>query len=259
MFGVVPRPLWERVAAPDERNRIPLVCRLLYLEGAGRRILVDTGLGDKWDTKRRDIFAIEAVDGGVLTALRRLGVEREEITDVVFTHLHFDHAAGTTYRDADGQLQLTFANALHHVQRRHWEWAFSPTLKDAGSFREEDFSALVSSDRLRLLDGATAIYPGLDVLPLDGHTTAMQAVRIGTPGNQALFTADLVPTIAHLRWPFIMGYDNQPLVTLVEKQRLLLAAADDGTVIVFQHDPEVAAARLQRTDHGVSVAETLSF
>jgi len=259
MFGVVPRPLWERVAAPDERNRIALVTRLLYLEGEGRRILVDTGLGDKWDAKRRDIFAIESRDGGVVAALGRLGVEREQITDVVFTHLHFDHAAGTTYRDQDDELQLTFPAALHHVQARHWEWAFNPTLKDAGSFRAEDFSVLAGSDRLRLLDGSAEIHPGLEVFPLDGHTTSMQGVRVGAPGEQALFVADLVPTSAHLRWPYIMGYDNEPLVTLAEKQRFLLPAAADGTVLVLEHDPEVAAVRLRETDRGVEIAETLDF
>lgn len=259
MFGVVPRPLWERVAAPDGRNRIALVTRLLYLEGEGRRILVDTGFGDRWDAKRRDIFAIESRDGGVVAALGRLGVEPDQITDVVLTHLHFDHAAGTTYRGEDGELQLTFPAALHHVQARHWEWALHPTLKDAGSFRAEDFSVLVSSDRLRLLDGDVQIYPALEVIPLDGHTTAMQAVRVGSPGNQALFVADLVPTSAHLRWPYIMGYDNEPLVTLAEKQRLLLPAATDGTILVLQHDPEVAAVRLRRTERGVEIAERLKF
>jgi len=259
MFGVVPRPLWERAAVPDGRNRIALVTRLLYLEGEGRRILVDTGLGDKWDAKRRDMFAVESHDGGVVAALGRLGVERDQITDVVFTHLHFDHAAGTTYRDQEHELQLTFPAALHHVQARHWEWAFNPTLKDAGSFRAEDFSVLAGSDRLRLVDGRGQIHPGLEVIPLDGHTTAMQAVRVGAPGNRALFVADLVPTAAHLRWPYIMGYDNEPLVTLAEKQRLLLPAATDGTVLVLQHDPEVTAVCLRPTDRGVEIAETLDF
>jgi len=259
MFGVVPRPLWGRVAAPDERNRIALVTRLLYLEGDGRRILVDTGLGDKWDAKRRDIFAIESRDGGVLAALGRIGVEREQITDVIFTHLHFDHAAGTTYRDGDNGLQLTYPAALHHVQAQHWEWAFNPTLKDAGSFLPDDFSVLEGSDRLRLLDGDGPVYPGLEVMRLDGHTTAMQGVRVGPPGEQALFVADLVPTAAHLRWPYIMGYDNEPLVTLAEKQRLLVPAAEDGTVLIFQHDPEVTAVRLRSTDRGVEIAATLDF
>lgn len=259
MFGVVPRPLWERVAVPDERNRIALVSRLLYLEGEGRRVLVDTGMGDKWDAKRRDMFAVQSRDGGVVKALGRLGVDPEQITDVVLTHLHFDHAAGTTYRDTADELQLTFPAALHHVQERHWEWAFNPTMKDAGSFRAEDFSLLAGSDRLRLVKGRTQLYPGLEVVPVSGHTPAMQAVRVGVAGNQALFVADLVPTSAHLRWPYIMGYDNEPLVTLAEKQRFLLPAAADGTVLVFQHDPEIVAARLRQTARGVEIAETLEF
>jgi glyoxylase-like metal-dependent hydrolase (beta-lactamase superfamily II) len=259
MFGVVPRTLWQSLAPPDDRNRIALVARLLYLEGGGRRILVDTGLGDKWDTKRRDIFAIESRHGGAVAQLEQLGVTPQQITDVILTHLHFDHAAGTTRRDAADDLQLVFPEALHHVQARHWDWAFHPTLKDAGSFRAEDFSLLADSDRLRLVDGGCEIYPGIEVIPLDGHTTAMQAVRVGPPGAAAIFAADLVPTAAHVRWPYIMGFDNAPLITLAEKQRLLLPAAEEGTVVIFQHDPRIGAARLRTTDRGVEIDEVVDL
>jgi glyoxylase-like metal-dependent hydrolase (beta-lactamase superfamily II) len=257
MFGVVPRTLWQRVAVPDEANRIPLVTRVLLVEGEGRRILVDTGLGSKWDEKRRAIFAVEPVEGGLPAALDRRGISPSDITDVILTHLHFDHAAGTTIRSGPHDLELTFSQALHHVQARHWDWAFNPTLKDAGSFRQEDFSPLSGSELLRLHEGPAELYPGVEVFPLDGHTTGMQGVRIGRRGDDLLFLADLVPTAAHLPWPYIMGFDNSPLVTLAEKQRYLLRAATEGTVVVFQHDPEVGGVRLAETERGVGIAETI--
>ncbi|NKB89890.1 MAG: hypothetical protein GKS06_16885 [Acidobacteria bacterium] len=174
--------------------------------------------------------------------------------------MHFDHAAGTTFTDADGELALRYPNAVHHVQSAHWDWAWSPTLKDAGSFRREDFGKLASSPKLCLVDGEVEIAPSIKVFPLDGHTRAMQAVRIGSPGADLLFTADLVPTAAHLRWPYIMGFDNEPLTTLAEKQHWLSQAALGGTVLVFEHDPVIAAARLVENDRGgVQVGEQVSL
>ncbi len=254
MFGIVPRPLWRRAIEPDERNRIPLAARLLLIEGGGRVILVDTGLGDKWSTKRRDIFAVRQHRGGVCAQLRERGIDPDQVTDVILTHLHFDHAAGTTRRLEDGDLELVFPRARHHVQRRHWEWAHAPSPKDAGSFRAEDFAPLAGSGLLRLVDGDVELLPGIHVIALDGHTTAMQAVRVAGKEACLLYVADLVPTTAHLRWPWIMAYDNQPLVTLAEKQRHLLRAAAEGWLLALEHDPRSAAVRLREVEGGVDVA-----
>ena len=248
MFGVVPKPLWGRTNPADERNRIQLASRLLLLEGHGRRVLVDTGLGDKWDDKRLDIFDVRRLEGGVVELLRRLGHEPEAITDVILTHLHFDHAGGTTRRSGDA-LELTFPRARHHVQRRQWEWACAPTGKDGGSFREEDFSLLADSGLLELLDAGGELFPGVELLVLEGHTTAMQAVRVVGSEDSLIFLADLVPTVAHLRWPYIMAYDNRPLDTLAEKQRVLMSAAREGWLLVFEHDPQTCAMRV-REDAG---------
>lgn len=258
MFGVVPRALWERHNPPDERNRIALASRLLLLEGRGRKVLVDTGLGDRWDDKEADIYAIDRGDGGVSARLRELGVEPAEITDVLLTHLHFDHAGGTTRMD-DGDLRLSFPEATHHLQRRHWEWAHSPTLKDAASFRDADFSPLRGSERLRLVEGEAELWPGVRVVPLEGHTTAMQAVKVEDERETLFFCADLVPTRTHLRLPYVMAYDNRPLTTLDEKRALLTEASAEGWILVLEHDPEVDAIRIVERAGRFEVADEITL
>lgn len=257
MFGVVPRQLWQRVCPPDETNRIPLASRLLLLRGHGHVVLVDTGLGERWDGKLRDIYRIER-PSGLLAGLQQRGIDPADVTDVVLTHLHFDHAGGTTRR-VDGRLQLTFPGARHWLQRRHWQWAHAPTAKDTASFRVEDFGLLRSDAELRLLDGEREILPAVRVVPLDGHTTAMQAVLIEGDDGGLLYVADLVPTVAHLRLPWIMAYDNQPLVTLAEKQRLLQKAARSSWLIVFEHDADVVAARLEMMNDAAVIAAQVRF
>ncbi len=245
MFGIVPRPLWEKSIPPDERNRIDLAARCLLVRGAGRCVLVETGLGDKFDDKRTDIFKVGRHQGGLVAQLEARGIAPEEVTDVVLTHLHFDHCGGTTRFEKDRTV-LTFPAATHYVQRRQWEWARAPSGKDAGSFREEDFGALENDRRLSLVDGETELFAGFHVHVVDGHTPGMQLVSIRGDDAGMLFCADLVPTRAHLRWPYIMAYDNQPLRTLDEKRRWLSGAAERGDVVVFGHDPVIDAATLRR-------------
>ena len=255
MFGVVPRALWQRLHPPDERNRIAMVTRLLLIEGRGRRILVDTGLGERWEDRARDIFGIEPVEGGVVARLRSLGIAPEQVTDVILTHLHFDHVAGTVRQTGSG-LELTFPHALHHVQRLHWEWAWAPSAKDAGSFRRDDFALLGETEgALHLLDGDSELHPGLSLVSLDGHTRGMQAVRIAGGDEVLLFPSDLLPTAAHLRFPYIMAYDNEPLRTLEEKQRWLARAAAGNWVIALQHDRDVEAVRIEIVDGVPAIRE----
>lgn len=259
MFGVVPRVLWARSNPPDEKNRIALASRLLLLRGHGRIVLVDTGLGERWSDKERQIYSIRSHEGGVLEQLAARGIEPDDVTDVILTHLHFDHAAGTV-RTGPGGLELAFPDAVHHLQQRHWDWAQSPTPKDRASFRLDDFGSLGSSDRLSLCDGEAEILPGVSTRVLDGHTRGMQAVVVdGDDDGRLLFGADLVPTRTHLRLPFVMAYDNEPLVTLAEKRSLLGEAAREGWVLVFEHDPDVAAVRLVSGDEGPAIAETLEL
>ena len=168
MFGVVPRTLWERRFPPDERNRISLVTRSMLVEVGARLILVDLGMGTRWDGKHRAMYGIEHGANGLDTALTQLGRARQDVTDVVLSHLHFDAAGGTT-REEGGELRLSFPRATVHVQRRHWKWAHQPSKKDAGSFRRDDFALLERSGLLHLMEGATELYPGVNLFVSEGH------------------------------------------------------------------------------------------
>jgi glyoxylase-like metal-dependent hydrolase (beta-lactamase superfamily II) len=244
MFGIVPRPLWEKQAPPDSRNRIPLAARcLLAVDSEGpRRILVDVGLGDRWDAKRADIFAIERCD--LDAELARHGVARQDVTDVVLTHLHFDHAGGATRWRPDGRLELAFPNATHHLQRRNWQWAHAPSERDAGSFLPESFEALQHSNRLHLVDGETELFPGFELIVAEGHTVGQQLPRVHGGGSHVTFCGDVIPTRAHIRVSWVMGYDLYPLTTVEEKKVLLAQALEDDGILFFEHDPGVAACRL---------------
>ena len=251
MFGVVPRPLWERRIAPDDQNRIPLAMRCLLLRGHGRVVLVDTGLGHKADARFETIYAVDHGHSTLLGSLGRLGVGPEDVTDVVLTHLHFDHAGGAVSRGPDGALGLTFPEADVYVQRRHWAWAHESP-REGASFLAENLGPLEASGRLVLLDGEDDVpWPNVALHVVDGHTRGQQLVRV-TDGERSLFyAADLVPTAAHVPALWIMAYDVEPLVTLREKTALLGRAADEGWTVVFEHDPEVASARVERTERGL--------
>lgn len=240
MFGVVPKPLWSRAFPADERNRIGLVCRVLLLEVAGRVVLVDAGMGDAWSDEERDIYAL-APDGGLDAALASAGRSASEVTDVVLTHLHFDHAGGIAR--ADGALR--FPTATHHVQAAHLAWARAPSPKDAGSFRRATMAAIERA-RLRLLDGPGGVLPGVEAELSGGHTEALQVLTIAAHAGPVVFAADLVPTHAHVHPPWMMAYDNHPIRCLAEKTALFTRLAASGARLVLEHDPEVEAVTVRR-------------
>ena len=245
MFGIVPRPLWEKSCPADDKNRIAMGCQCLLLRRQGRVVLVDAGMGTKWEPKGREIYALEADDADPLAhALRAYGLTPDDVTDVVITHLHFDHAGGLTRRDPDGQLRPTFAKARHWVQAAHLDWARSPTEKDRGSFPEENFEPLAKAGLLHLVRGEECLMSGLQVFPLYGHTHAMMALLI--QGERPIFyPADLIPMSAHLHLPFIMAYDIAPLITLEEKKRLLARALAEEWELIFEHEPYETRGRVE--------------
>jgi glyoxylase-like metal-dependent hydrolase (beta-lactamase superfamily II) len=249
MFGVVPRPLWEKEAPPDARNRIRLAARCLLAvdEAAGRRVLVDTGPGDKWDARAAERYALDRSRGDLAAGLARHGVAREDVTDVVLTHLHFDHAGGVTRRAGAG-LELVFPRATFHLQRRSWHWALAPTERDRGSYLPGDLEALAHSNRLHLLDGACELLPDLEIIVSEGHTAGQQLPRFHGEGTHLTFCGDVIPTRAHLRVPWVMAYDLQPLVTVEEKKMLLAEAIEDDGILFLEHDPEIAACRVAEAD-----------
>jgi len=245
-FGIVPKPLWEQRQTADERNRIPVALRCLLAERGEQRILVDTGIGDRWDARQRDIYGMERRAGQLLTELDAAGYSRDSITDVVLTHLHFDHCGGACL-DLDG-MTPAFPQARWWVQRQHWDWAHNPSERDRGSFRRDDFAALADTGRLELLEGSTEITGGLRAVPVSGHTPAMQILEFHTGSGTLVFLADLIPSAAHLHLPWVAGFDLNPLLTLSEKRRLLSRALDDDYLLVFQHDPQHEACRVGFAD-----------
>lgn len=250
MFGIVPRPLWEKQSPPDERNRIRLAvrCLLAFDDGAGRRILVDDGIGDKWDAKHTQIYAIDRSAGGLDAGLAAAGLSRGDITDVILTHLHFSHARGTVRRGAGGRPELAFPRATHHLQRRNWQWAHASSERDRRSYLPGDFELLRHSNRLHLLEGETELFPDLELVVSEGHTVGQQLPRIRGDGTHLVCCGDLIPTRAHLPPAWIMAYDLHPMTTLEEKKVLVAQALEEDGILFFAHDPEVAAGRLGEKD-----------
>lgn len=244
MFGVVPRPLWSRKTTPDEAGRIPLSTRCLLLEGEGRLILIDVGIGDKFDEKHRGIYAMK--DGpGLVGGLRAQGYEPSDVTDVILTHLHFDHCGGATKWDG-GTSRVIFDRAVHHVQRAHWEWAQKGNAREKASFLPENLEPLQAEGQLNLIDGAGEILPGIAVEPVSGHTEAQQIVHIqGMDEHPVVYVADLIPTSAHLSPVWGMSYDLQPLLTIDEKTDFLKRAVAGGWRLFFEHDPFVESGLVE--------------
>lgn len=242
MFGVVPKVVWEREAPADEANRIELALRCLLLRGHGRTVLVDCGVGDKDSEAFRHMFAIDQAGASVAEALAEKGLRPEDVTDLVLSHLHFDHAGGAVTRRADGHLVPTFPKAMVHLQRRQWEWAQAPSVRDRASYLTDNLEPLKKA-RLNLFDGPGRLLPDLELLVVDGHTPGMQLLRVhGAPG--LVYCADLLPTHAHLPLAWVMGYDLEPLKVVEEKRRLYEWCGAGQNWLVFEHDPRVAAARI---------------
>lgn len=257
MFGSVPKPLWSRPHPPDERNRIRLAMRCLLLEGHGRRILVDDGLGEKFSPKLADIYRVEHESHTLERALSGHGLGLADVTDVVLTHLHFDHAGGSTRLDGD-RLAPTLPRARYHVQRRNWENALKPNPRERASYLPENFQPLMEAGALSFWEGPQTPWPGLELFLAEGHTRGQQLVRIAGSEGSLYYVADLIPTAAHVRIPWVMGYDIAAGETMVEKRALLERASREGAWICLEHDPAIALARPTPEGDDFGWAETVA-
>lgn len=266
MFGVVPKPLWERRIPCDSRNRIPLALRALLVEHDDGLVLVETGLGNKEGEKFRDIYGIEngGADGRteLEDSLALLGHTPADIKTVVNTHLHFDHAGGDTFiapDDPERRPQLAFPRATYVTHRREFEWATHANERTQASYLPHNFLPVVEAGKFRFLEGpAGTVVPGVRVMVTPGHVPWHLSVLIENAGEALLFPADVVPTAHHLSLPWIMGYDVEPLRTLESKRALFYRGMAEGWHIVFTHDASTVGGRLVAGERGAELAEAVA-
>ena len=257
MFGVVPKPLWERRIPADERNRIQLGMRCLLIEHDAGPILIDTGSGNKENDKFHDIYGIENAGRTGRTmledALSEAGFSTDDVRIVISSHLHFDHAGGNSYRDAAGVIRPTFPKARYIIQRGEYEYATHTNERTAASYFPNNFVPVRDAGLIDFVDGEREIVPGVRVIPTPGHVPYHQGVLIESEGERAFYLADLAPTQAHLPLPWIMGYDVEPLVTLETKRRILARAVAEEWLVVFEHDAETAWGYVQHDGRSYSL------
>jgi methylmalonyl-CoA epimerase len=246
MFGVVPRTLWAPHAPPDDRNRIRLATRPLIVEAEWGRLMIDCGIGDKMDAKQRDLYAVNR-DQTLDDALATVGLAADRIDLVLATHLHFDHFGGATIR-RDGRLEPRFARARYIIRRAEWEDATHTHERNRASYIADDFVPLKQAGVVDFHDHDQTIKPGLRVVRTGGHCPQHQIVLVESAGRMAVFPADLIPTTAHIRDAWIMGYDLAPMETLAFKKRFIREAIDREYLIFFEHDPLVAAGYIREKD-----------
>lgn len=257
MFGVVPKPLWQRKIDADDRNRIQLGMRCLLVEHPRGLVLIDNGAGNKENAKFHDIYGVENVGAGGRTLLEdglaQLGHTPADIALMIDTHLHFDHAGGNTFVDESGVVRPTFPNARYVVQRGEYEWATHTNERTAASYFPHNFEPVVASGQFDFVNGEIEIWPGITLLPTPGHTPHHQSVLLESGGARALFVADLMPTAHHAPLPWIMGYDVEPLVTLETKRRILARATEEDWLVIFEHDATTPWGRVRRDGKGYGI------
>jgi glyoxylase-like metal-dependent hydrolase (beta-lactamase superfamily II) len=257
MFGVVPKNLWEKRLPADDQNRIPMVMRCLVARGEGRTILVDVGSGTGYDDKTHQIYKFEEMRP-LAGAVEAAGIVPDDVTDVVLTHLHFDHGAGVAEPDGDGW-SLVFPGATHHVQTAQWRHALAPNPRDRASYYADRLKTMENAGVLQLHDGPWTLCPGVELMVFDGHTPGQQLPLIEGNGDAVFFCGDLIPTQHHIPTPYIMSYDLDPVLAMEEKVRTLERAEKDNWILFFEHDAHLAGCRLRREGKRLSPGETFDF
>ncbi len=238
MFGVVPKTLWSRYISADEKNRIPMAmrCLLIRSKATGRLYLVDNGSGHKFPPKMEKIYSLDYDHSDLISSLEKAEVAPGDITDMVFSHLHFDHCGGTSVYDKNENLKEVFPNAAYHVNRRHWATANNPNAREKASFFPENIQPIADSGRLNLVNDHHTFEEGFTTLPMSGHTEGQQLPVLSGESKTIVFAADLIPTHAHVPLPWVMGYDMTPVQTLSEKEAFLEKAANNGWYLFLEHD-----------------------
>ena len=243
MYGIIPKTLWEKSSPADELNRIHLITRSLLLVSDNRKILIDTGNGTKWEEKYKRIYQIDTSYYSIERSLNKYGYESNDITDVICTHLHFDHVGGNTKLE-EGKIVPTFPNAKYWVSKENWELANHPSQKDAGSFLEEDWKVLIENSMLEIVSGEESFIEGIDIFLSNGHTLGLMHPIISDGYQTIFYGSDLFPTATHIPVQWVMSYDIQPMVTIQEKNDLLEKMFKKNWILFFEHDPNIQACTI---------------
>lgn len=251
MFGSVPKKLWEKKIPADADNRIPMAARIVLVQDAqqGRNLLIDTGNGHKWSDKLLKIYALDYSKHTLQKSLQEAGLTSDDITDVILTHLHFDHAGGATKWDGNHNVIPTFPKATYYTQKKNYEWATARNSREAASYLPENFEPLNQTGQLKICDGPEDFkkqiqWPGFEVTMSDGHTIGLQAPIFEVDGMKYFYPTDMIPTSAHVPVPWLMGYDIHAIKLLDEKQEVLERAVAENWTVIYEHDPVVKASKV---------------
>ena len=245
MFGIIPKPIWEKKVSADELNRVNMVTRSLLLVSDEKKILIDTGNGTKWEEKYKQIYDINTDQYNIEKSLGKYGFSSEQITDVICTHMHFDHIGGNTKINS-GKVVPTFPNAKYWISEENWKLANHPSQKDAGSFIEHDWKVLAENQMIEIIDGREPFIEGIDTIVTHGHTPGLLHPIVSDGSNKLFYGADIFPMVAHIPIPWVMAYDVQPVVTMEEKQKLLQKMEREDWILFFEHDPHIQACTVHK-------------
>ncbi len=257
MFGVVPKSIWQKTNPADENNMCSWAMRCLLIEDGNRLILIDNGMGDKQDAKFFGYYYLHGNDS-LKSSLAKYGFTTDDITDVVLTHLHFDHCGGSIVYNSDRtKLSPAFKNAKYWCNSKHWDWAVNPNPREKASFLKENILPIQESGQLNWLTEDTQLIPNMKFIVVNGHTESMVLPLIQYNNQSILFMADLIPSVGHLPIPYVMGYDVRPMDTLKEKTELLKKAVNENWLLFFEHDPLIELISLEQTEKGIRKKESL--
>lgn len=257
MFGVVPKSMWNKLNPADDNNMCNWAMRCWLIEDGHKLILVDNGMGDKQDAKFFGHYFLNG-DDSLEKSLARFGFHADDVTDVVLTHLHFDHCGGSIkFSDDKTKLVPAFKNATYHVNEKHWNWAVNPNAREKASFLKENILPIKESGQLNYITESSKIIEGLSFVEVNGHTEAMMLPKLEYKGQTILYMADLIPSAAHIPLPYIMSYDVRPLDTLKEKTAILNEAAANNWLLFFEHDNSTECVSVEKTEKGVRMKDSL--
>ena len=251
MFGVVPKSIWNKSNPADQNNMCSWALRCLLIEDGNRLILIDNGMGNKQDEKFFGYYYLHGNDT-LQKSLNKYGFEMDDITDMVLTHLHFDHCGGSIkYNSNKTNLEPAFKNAKYYCNEKHWNWATQANSREKASFLKENILPIKESGQLNFIDSQSTLITNLSFIEVNGHTEGMMLPIIKYKESTLAYMADLIPSVGHLPIPFVMGYDVRPLETLKEKELILKTALDNDWTLFFEHDPTIECIKLERTEKGI--------